>query len=208
MTRSALVLLAAVSLATPAGAVESKPALVPQQQIVSDFAACVLRQEPEATKALLASEAGSDQERVLARRLMEGTANCARGRPFISMMTGEARGALAEAALKADAGLARSAEALTVIASDRPTATEGRPFVIAYGRCLTGRDPARARALTDTVYGSDEERQAVLAFGDALKDCMPIGVNYQLNIRDVRNHVASALYDRALAASGGGDKNA
>lgn len=208
MVRASLSLLAAAVLATPAMVGAAEPVLVPKQQVVSDFAACVLEQEPERVRALLASEVGSAEESAMAKRLMEGTASCARGRPFITMRTGEARGALAEAVLKADAALAGHAEALGPQPMDRPTETEGRRFVIAYGRCLAGTAPVQARALIATEYDSAQERAAMMAFDGALKDCMPIGFNYQLNIRDVRNHVATALYDRAIAASGGGDKNA
>lgn len=181
---------------------------MPKQQVVSEFAACVLEQQPERSKALLASEADSFEERSLAKRLMEGTSSCTRGRAFISMHTGEARGALAEAMLRVDSALASAAARLTAVPVDRPTETVGRRFLIVYGRCLAARAPTEALALMATPYGSAAERDAVLGFDGALKDCMPLEFNYQLNIRDVRNHVASALYDRALAASGGGDKNA
>lgn len=208
MARLGLSFLAAAALAAPALAGAAEPALVPKQQVVSEFAACVLKQQPERVRALLASEQGSDEERSVAKRLMEGTASCTRGRAFITMRTGEARGALAEAALKADAGLARHAEGLVAQDIARPTETTGRQFVIAYGQCLATRSPAQARALIATEYDSSAERDAMMGFDAALKDCMPTGFAYQINIRDVRNHVASALYDRALAASGGGDKNA
>ena len=201
-------LMVASALAVPAQAGAAEPALVPKQQVVSEFAACVLEQQPERVRALLASEQGSDEERSVAKRLMEGTASCTRGRAFITMRTGEARGALAEAVLKADAGLAGYADGLGVQDFARPTETTGRKFVIAYGQCLAARSPSQARALIVTDYDSAAERDAMMGFAAALKDCMPTGLAYQINIRDVRNHVASALYDRALAASGGGDKNA
>ncbi len=208
MLRLGLSLMAAAAFAAPAMAGAAEPALVPKQQVVSEFAACVLKQQPERVRALLASRQGSDEERSVAKRLMEGTASCTRGRAFITMRTGEARGALAEAALKADAALSRNASGLAAQDVPRPTETAGRPFVIAYGQCLAARSPSQARALISTEYDSTAERDAMMAFDAALKDCMPTGLAYQINIRDVRNHVASALYDRALAASGGGDKNA
>lgn len=198
----------AALVATPVFGQAERSATIPKQAVVSDFAACVLKRSPERARELLASPVGSPEERKLAKSLMSGMSSCTNGRMFISMRTGEARGALAEAVLKSDARLADQVTQLPALTAPRPTETEGRQFVMAYARCLTAQSPASARALVATEYGSPEEGNAMMAFDSALKDCMPTGLAYRIDIRDVRNHVATALYDRAMASSGRGDPNA
>lgn len=195
-------------LAAPAAAQTAPSATVPKQAVVSEYAACVLKRSPERVRELLSTEVGSTQERTIAKSLMTNMTSCANGRMFISMRTGEARGALAEAVLKSDAAIGQSAQLLVGEAPVRPTETAGRKFVMAYARCLVSAAPDKARALIGTGYGSAEEEAAMMAFDSPLKDCMPLGLSYQIDIPDVRNHVATALYDRAIASSGGGDKNA
>lgn len=208
MTRFLAFISATALLASPASAGDGKPATVPKQTVLAEYAACVLAQHPEKTRQLLATEIDSKAEYAIAKSLMANQSQCTNGRMFISMKAGEARGALAEAVLKSDAALVQSAQQLAPEAAVRPTETAGRKFVMAYSRCLVATAPDKARNLILTGYGSGEEGATMMAFDAALKDCMPLGFAYNLNIRDVRNHVATALYDRAIAASGGGDKNA
>jgi hypothetical protein len=208
MVRSLTILSLTALLATPAIGQAGQSATVPKQAVVSEYAACVLKRSPERARELLATQVGSTEERTIAKSLMVNMASCTNGRKFISMRTGEARGALAEAVLKSDAQLAEQASKLAAQPADRPTETEGRRFVMAFARCLTAQSPVSARALIGTEYGSAEEKAAMLAFDTALKDCMPTGLSYSIDVPDVRNHVATALYDRAMASSGRGDPNA
>lgn len=208
MVRSALLLGPIMLAAAPATAADNPYELVDKQVVLDDFARCVLEQAPKRSRELLATAVESAEEKKLAIALMTGLPACTKGRPVLTMKTGEARGALAEAVLKSDGDLAAHLAALEPEKAERPTETDGRRFVYAYARCLALASPANARGLIVTVPGSDEEKSAMLGFDASLKDCMPSGFSYQLNIRDVRNHVATALYDRAMASSGGGDTNA
>ena len=198
----------AALVSAPAFAQSERSATVPKQEVVSEYAGCVLKRAPERVRELLGTQIGSTQERTLAKSLMVNMSSCANGRMFISMRTGEARGALAEAVLKSDAGLVQSVQLLEAVPFTRPTETEGRRFVMAYSQCLVSRAPDKARGLINTGYGSGEENAAMMAFGEALKDCMPEGFAYKIDTQDVRNHVAAALYDRAIASPVGGDLNA
>jgi hypothetical protein len=175
-------------LLTPAG-YEDK------QATLADFADCAIAQAPERTAALLATQPGTREEGLVLRKLV-GMESCTRGRSFVSARTGEMRGALAEAALKRDTA---KLTALAARAANSPTriterAAGTRPFVIAYGQCIAQAAPAKAVSLIGTPYGSDDEKRAFMAIGEPLKGCMPEGVAYAINIRDVRNHVADALY--------------
>jgi hypothetical protein len=175
-------------LLTPAG-YEDK------QATLADFADCAIAQAPEKTADLLATTPGTREEGLALRRFGSMT-SCTRGRSFVSARAGEMRGALAEAALKRDAA---KLTALTTRAATTPMriterAAGTRPFVIAYGQCIAAAAPAQAVSLIGTAHGSDDEMRAMMAIGEPLKACMPEGVAYSLNIRDVRNHVADALY--------------
>lgn len=208
MARMLDFLTLAAFVSAPAFAQPERSATIPKQEVVSEYAACVLKRSPDRVRELLGTSIGSPEERTIAKDLMVNMSSCANGRKFISMRTGEARGALAEAVLKSDAALAQSVQLLEAVPFARPTETEGRRFVTAYSQCLVSRAPDKARGLINTGYGSGEENSAMMAFGEALKDCMPEGFAYKIDTSDVRNHVASALYDRAMASPVDGDMNA
>lgn len=204
-----LIPFAAVAVAGPCLAASGATGTTTNKQaVLAAFAQCVLKQAPENARLLLATDIDSKEEEKLAKKLLSNQNYCTDGRDIISMRTGEARGALAEAALKSDPALVERTAKLAPVTVERPTETVGRKFVMAYSRCLAASAPNKARALIITGHGSPEENSAMMAFGESLKDCMPLGFAYNLNIRDVRNHVATALYDRAIASSGRGDPNA
>jgi|688.fasta_scaffold305042_2 hypothetical protein len=166
-----------------------------KQASLADFADCVIDQAPKQSANLFATAPGSREEGAVIRKF-NGLNNCTRGRAFISARTGELRGALAEVALKRDpaklAALSTRAAVPPVRIIERTIGT--RKFVVAYGQCLALAAPAEAVRLIGTDYGSDAEKSALLSIGEPLKACMPEGVAYAINIRDVRNHVADALY--------------
>lgn len=166
-----------------------------KQAVLADFADCAVGQVPDRVTTFLATAPNTREEGQALRRFAKLEA-CTRGRAFVSARTGEMRGAIAEAALKRDAArlsalAARSAEAPARI-TERAAGT--RPFVIAYASCIARAAPNAAVNLIHTGYASDAEKVAIMSIGEPLKACMPEGVAYQLNIRDVRNHVADALY--------------
>jgi len=166
-----------------------------KQATLADFADCVIDQAPKQSANLFATIPGSREEGAAIRRF-GNLDNCTRGRSFVSMRTGELRGALAEIALKRDfaklAAISSRPAIPSVRIAERQVGT--RQFVIAYSQCLASAAPVEAVQLITTEYGSDAERSALLAIGEPLKACMPEGVAYSINIRDVRNHVADALY--------------
>ncbi len=172
-----------------------------KQATLADFADCAIAQAPERTAELLATTPGTREEGQALRKFVS-LDSCTRGRSFVSARTGEMRGALAEAALLRDAARLAALAARVGVTPARisETAAGTRPFVIAYGQCIAGAAPSQSVALIATPHGSDDEKRAMLAIGEPLKACMPEGVAYSLNIRDVRNHVADALYRMSAGA--------
>src|SRR5262249_32883900 len=63
-----------------------------------------------------------------------------------------------------------------------------------YTACVAHAEPAKALGLLQTAINSPEERQAMLAFGPVLMDCMPAAQRYTMNIPDMRANLASQLY--------------
>jgi hypothetical protein len=185
---------AAPSQGAPAG-FENK------QATLADFADCAATQVPDRVAAFLGTVPHSRDETAKLQAFGKLEA-CTRGRMFVSARTGEMRGALAEVMLKRDAAKLSALAARPAVAAARiaERAAGTRPFVIAYGQCLAGAAPAEAVALVGTAHGSDDEKRAIVAMGEPLKACMPEGVAYQLNIRDVRNHIADALYRMGAGA--------
>jgi hypothetical protein len=166
-----------------------------KQATLADFADCLIAQAPKQSANLFATVPGSLEERAAIRKFNSFN-YCTRGRAFVSARTGELRGALAEISLKRDTAKLAALSARSAVPPARiaERAAGSRKFIIAYGQCLALAAPAEAIQLITKDYGSDAERSALLAIGEPLKACMPEGVAYSINIRDVRNHLADALY--------------
>lgn len=164
----------------------------PQQEVINAFAACLWRQEPSRARAALSTPIGTPEERQ-ALGLAASYAACS-DRPFISGRSGEFRGALAETGIHADAGRKARIEGLTPVAPARVPVARGRAFVASYAGCIAAADPVRSLALLGTPLSSPEEGAALRTMASAMTGCMPEGAQYRVDVRDVRNHIADALY--------------
>ncbi len=194
--------IAGLSLTAPALA--QSP--VPRAPVLSDFGACAARQSPGLARALLATEMGSREERQRAHQLFRANNACMNGRAVLSSRVGEVRGTVAEALLERGPDPLARLSRKSPRPAARAEAAEGRRFVANYARCLADAEPAKAARMLATVHHSAEERDAMLAFGDTLNDCMPMGVAYRIDRFDVRNHIAAHLYEIAFLRPGGGDR--
>ncbi|SOB87802.1 hypothetical protein SAMN06297144_2939 [Sphingomonas guangdongensis] len=187
----------ALFIALAATATTPQGKLIPKQVVVAEFGDCLVRTAPRATGRLLMTPLGSSEEARLAHEVSRAGRTCLGGRPGLSLRTGAIRGAIAEAALARDGAVAARARALTATVADRPARANGRAFVIAYATCLVHSDPARSLTQLGQAIASQEERAAFLGFGDALTRCMPEKVRYNVDVTDVRNHIAAVLYQDA-----------
>lgn len=204
----AAILPDAAAAALPDAVADNPYRLIDRKILVVEFARCIYDQAPQKVHAVLATAVDSPEEAAQIFALVNSKLQCLKDRPSLSFEVTDARGAFAEVALSKDTALAARLAMLAPVDMARPTVRTGRAFVFAYGQCLAAKAPAQARALLATGHGSPEERAAVMGFDTALSDCMPSDLAYQINIGDVRDHVAAALYDRTMAVSGGGDVNA
>lgn len=166
--------------------------LVPQQQVMNDFAACIWQQTPDRARAALSTAIDTDAERSALRSVAEIDA-CS-GVEFISGRSGEFRGALAETGIHGDDARKARIDALAPAPAARVPVATGRAFVASYSACIAAADPAGSMALLATTLGTPAETDAVRAMADAMTGCMPEGAQYRVDVRDVRNHIADALY--------------
>ena len=201
MRRIALLAVAASSLWAGADDVSAQ-SLVPKQVVLQEYGACMVRQAPGRSKALLATELGTKDEAELGRQVAMAVAPCLKGRWGLSMQTGAIRGAAAEAMFARDPQLLDRLAALPPAPAQRPAVADGRAFVIAYSSCLEQASPSATATLLRTAITSEQERAAFLGYGDVLKDCMPVGQRYSVNITDIRNHVAAIAYRRLVGRTG------
>lgn len=174
-------------------------AQVPRGPVIAEFGACALRQSANLARRLMQTELDSRDEQRLARQLFEGNDSCTHGRLVLSSFTGEVRGTIAEALIESEPTLVARLSAAAVRPAQRAEVARGRAFVANYARCLAEADPAKSVALLATERQSQAEFDAVMAFGDTLNDCMPMGAAYRIDQADVRNHIASHLYRTAMA---------
>ena len=166
--------------------------MTPKQQVINAFAQCAWTQVPDRVRTALATPIGTPAERE-ALRVVAGYDACS-DRPFISGRSGEFRGGLAEAGIHGDADRKARIAALVAQPPVRVAIDKGRPFVASFAQCIAAANPAGSLALLNTEVGSPAEKDAMLAMPDALSGCMPEGASYRVDVRDVRNHIADALY--------------
>jgi hypothetical protein len=192
MKHTILALLIATITVSAASAETAK--LIPQAQALSEFGKCILGQAPEKSKALMATSLNTPQEYKLARQLALANNGCVKKYASLSMQTGQIRGAIAETILVSDTGRMKQFASAPLSAAVRPDFAEGRVFVYSYAKCLAAADIPKSAALIQTPHGSPAERQAFVAYGETVSSCMPLKARYRVNIPDVRNHIAVALY--------------
>ena len=193
------VLMLSIAAVLTGNAFAETAKMVPQAQALSEFGTCILSQAPDRSKALMATQVGTLQETKLARQLVQANNACVKKYASLSMQTGQIRGAIAEAILVSDAGRMKQFASAPLAAAVRPDFAEGRAFVYSYAKCLAAADMPKSAALIQTPHGSPAERQSFVAYGETVSNCMPLKARYRVNIPDVRNHIAVALYELAEA---------
>jgi hypothetical protein len=193
MMKYYVLMLSIVAVSSGAASAETAK-LIPQAQALSEFGKCILGQAPEKSKALMATSLNTPQEYKLARQLVLANNGCVKKYASLSMQTGQIRGAIAETILVSDAGRMKQFASAPLAAAVRPDFAEGRAFVYSYAKCLAAADMPKSAALIQTPHGTPAEREAFLAYGETVSSCMPLSARYRVNIPDVRNHIAVALY--------------
>lgn len=189
--KAAVTALILTMLAPAAAAAQT---FVPKKIVLDDFGACIVRQAPKLSVKLMATPLGSVEERNLAETLAKANNQCIRGRAYLSGRVGALRGSVAEALFARDQHLLLALSNKGKALAKRAPEAQGRAFAIGYATCLEAADPRATAGFLLTVPTTDDERKAFLAYGDSLKDCMPTGQAYKVDITDIRNQVAAIAY--------------
>jgi hypothetical protein len=189
----------------------------PKRETVLEFATCVRRRAPDRVRELLATEPGGEQEQRIMSVIAGAYNACITGRRSLSLQTGMFRGQVAEMALRDEPQMREAAEALPGSPPLKPNVgsleqqisklpaerRDGRfieYFRPVYARCVAGANPRGVAALLPTVPASAEERGAIVAIGETLMQCMPVGVSYRIIASELRPYLMSALYYTAAQA--------
>lgn len=170
-----------------------------------EFAACLVRLAERQSKKFLQTVPGSDTEKNVGRDLLFSHNGCVGPRHVFSVSLDAIRGALAETWFARTPATLDAAAALPPTASARlPNGIKEAAFRPAFAACVAASAPAKTAAVLRTGHGSVEERQAVLAMGDALMACLPTDITYRLKTDELRPYLASALfYEETRSAPGG-----
>lgn len=188
----------AVAVGAALGASQAPAQLMPKAQQLGDFGGCLVRQGPKLAEKVARAPFDTPQERDAVLTLTRAHNSCVKG-AVLSGRVGAIRGAVAQALLARQPALLDTLAAGADAPARRPAPATGRALVIAYATCLIDAAPARTAALLRTPVASAEERPTLLAYGETLKQCTPDGIEYRVDLPDLRNHLASIAYLRLAA---------
>lgn len=167
-----------------------------------DFAQCVVRGDPAKAQQILATKAGSAEERSLLLRVAQGRNGCL-GKGTLRMAGNWMRGALAEQ-LYLRTYPQPVSEAARPTAEVRP-AGEGAQVYHAYADCVVARNAPMADTVLRATPGSEAEKAAYRDSMPTLSSCLAGGPDKQLAIdRTVlRGYLAESLYAHRRKGSQG-----
>lgn len=204
---SALVAAACGAAAAPAA--EKAPPLIPSWkqshlkqgdpgvQAVYRVAACARIKRREAAEALLATDPGSSEEAArlqVAVPSVETDCPMRAGRLTINSRV-FARGAVAEALYNGDRTKPRTASALPLTETYRPSPSGSELAVARWvARCAVRREPRLAHAVLKRGYGSIGEERALGYLRPAFLACLPKGERLQISRLNIRALIAEELY--------------
>lgn len=200
--RNGLMIVAAMAVAVPGLGASAPAQVIPKAQQLGDFGVCLVRQGPKLSEKLARTPLASPQERQAVLTLTNAHSNCVKG-VVLSGKVGAIRGAVAQALLDRDAKLLDTLAARPDAPAVRPAKAEGRALVITYATCLLDAAPARTAAFLRTKVAGADQRPAMLAYDEVLKQCTPEGIEYRLDLPDLRNHLAAIAYLRLAADQAG-----
>ncbi|HEX8512152.1 MAG TPA: hypothetical protein VF688_03505 [Allosphingosinicella sp.] len=166
-------------------------------QAVYRLAACTRIKRRDAAEALLATNPGSPEEAAGLRLAMPSDqTDCRMGvRSLKIHSTVFARGAVAEALYNGDGRKPRTASALPLTETYRPSG-DGSELVVArwVARCAVRREPRLAHGVVKRGYGSIGEERSLGYLRPAFLACLPKGERLQVSRLNIRALIAEELY--------------
>lgn len=167
-----------------------------------EFAQCVVRGDSQTTRQLLATSAGSDEERRIMTRVAGARARCL-GKGRLRMNPIMMRGAMAEQLYLRTYAASPAADAHPD-APIPPIIASGQPYH-AYAQCIVTRNAPAADAVLRTEPGSADETLAIQRAMPTFSSCLAGGEQTRLSVdrAALRGLMAEALYDIRMGQSQG-----
>jgi hypothetical protein len=200
MAKLYLAALLAVSSASVAAA--AQPAVQPtvdsaeSRQALRQMSVCLAERRPRWARELLARPYLSTEQAYDASEALEGRDSCLRGDNEITFRTSTMVGSLAEHFVRNEIGGVDFTRLSRVLSTMSPrNASED------FALCIAAANPAAARNLALSEFGSPAETQAATMLGRYVERCTNPGENLTVDVQSLRALTSSALY-RGLVAVG------
>lgn len=200
MARLYLAALLAVSSASVAA--QPSPAVQPNvdspesRQALRQLSVCLAQARPRWARELLARPYLSNEQAYDTSEALEGRDNCVRGDTEFTFRTSTMVGSLAEHFVRNEIGgvdFTRLSQVLSTM--DPRNASED------FALCIAAANPAAARNLALSEFGSAAETEAAAQLGRYVERCTNPGENLTVDLQSLRALTSSALY-RGMVAAG------
>lgn len=200
MAKLVLAALLAVSSASvaaqPAPAVQPNVDSAESRQALRQMSVCLAELRPRWARQLLAHPYLSNEQAYDASEALNGRDSCLRGDTELTFRTSTMVGSLAEHFVRNEIGgvdFTRLSRMLSTM--DPRNASED------FALCVAAANPAAARNLALSEFGSPAETQAATQLGRYVERCTNPGENLTVDLQSLRALTSSALY-RGIVAVG------
>lgn len=195
-------LVLAALLAAGSASVAAQPAVQPNvdsaesRQALRQMSLCIAQARPRWARQLLARPYLSNEQAYDAAEALEGRDSCIRDDAEITFRTSTIVGSLAEHFVRSEIGGVDFARLSRVLSTMDPrNASED------FALCVAAANPAAARNLALSEFGSPAETQAAAQLGRYVERCTNPGENLTVDLQSLRSLTSSALY-RGIVAVG------
>lgn len=178
-------------------AAQSAPAVQPnvdapaQRQALQQFSACLAEQRPRWARELLAKPyLSNDQAYDAAGALTSERDSCLRGQDVeLTFRTSTMVGSLAEHFVRSEINRVDFGRVTRALATMEP-----RNVSEDFALCMASANPAAARALTMSEFGSEAESSAASTLGRYVERCSNPNENLTVDVQSLRALTSMAFY--------------
>ncbi|MEA3013202.1 MAG: hypothetical protein QOD42_1747 [Sphingomonadales bacterium] len=196
----------AALLAVSAASAAAQPAVQPNvdsaesRQALRQMSECLAALRPRWARALLAHPYLSNEQAYDASEALEGRDSCLRGDTELTFRTSTMVGSLAEHFVRNEIGGVDFARLSRVLSTMDPrNASED------FALCMAAANPAAARNLALSEFGSAAETAAATQLGRYVERCTNPGENLTVDLQSLRALTSSALYRGIVAVGSAGN---
>lgn len=198
---AALLAVSSVSAAAqPAPAVQPNVDSPESRRALRQMSVCLAELRPRWARELLARPYLSNEQAYDASEALNGRDNCLRGDLELTFRTSTMVGSLAEHFVRTEIGGVDFTRLSRVLSTMDPrNASED------FALCVAAANPAAARNLALSEFGSPAETEAATQLGRYVERCTNPGENLTVDLQSLRALTSSALYRGIVAAGTAGN---